>query len=253
MRIAPILLSMVLASGSVAAQSPFMLVTAHLPPFEIERSPNLPGFNVELAQGMFERAGLPYSVQFHPWARAQSEAMKNPQAAVIGLARTSGRENQFKWIAELEVSKTVFFTVKPTRSINTLADAKSLTDITVRANTPFQSILSDNGIDKVSAVQSEAQNIVKLQSRRSEAWLTYELRGIFTWTTAGFDPNDLVVGAPISEEKVFLAGNLKFPNEIAMKLQTALSEIRADGSYDRIFDRYFGSNRVKPNPSILTQ
>jgi polar amino acid transport system substrate-binding protein len=248
-----IFLTIVLTSGTVAAQSPFQMVTADLPPFEIERSATLPGFNVELARGMFERAGLSFTLRFLPWARAQSEAMQNPQTVIIGLARTSGREAQFKWIAELEVSKIVFFTVKPAPPVKTLLEAKSLKEITVRANTPFQSILNENGVEKVSVVQGEHQNVIKLQSRRVDAWLTYELRGIFTWTAAGFDPADLVIGPPISEEKVFLAGSLNFPDEIAAKLRTALADIRADGSYDRIFGRYFGPNRIQPDPSVLGQ
>jgi polar amino acid transport system substrate-binding protein len=253
MRVWLVLLIVVLTGGAAAAQSPFQMVTADLPPFEIERSATLPGFNVELAKGMFERVGLPYSLRFLPWARAQSEAMQNPRTVIIGLARTSGREAQFKWIAELEVSKIVFFTVKPAPAVKSLSEAKSLKEVTVRANTPFQSILNENGVERVSVVQGEHQNVIKLQSRRVDAWLTYELRGIFAWTAAGFEPADLVIGPPISEEKVFLAGSVGFPDEVAVKLQTALSELRADGSYDRIFGRYFGPNRIQPDPSVLGQ
>jgi polar amino acid transport system substrate-binding protein len=238
-----------LVPAAAGAQAPTLVVTADLPPFEIESAPDLPGVNVELVKAMFERAGLAYELRFLPWARAQSETIAQPDHVLVGLGRSASREPQFSWIAELLVAKVVFFTVKPMNPVNNLVDANRLKEITVRANTPFQSLLSDNGLTHVSAVQSERLSVEKLRVGRADGWFTYELRGLYAWTLEGNDPDLLVAGAPIYDEHVYLAASPKFPDDKADRLRAALAEIRADGSYARIFGRYFGPTRVVRAPS----
>ncbi len=226
-----------LTAGPALAGPAF--VTADLPPFAIHDEQQ-PGFTVELTRAAAARAGIPFSPTFLPWARAQETAQTDPDTFILGLTRTPDREPKYQWVADLLTAKVAFVSVKPKPPIDSVEQAKSLADITVRAKTPFEELLRTAGIAAVTAVQTEEANAKKIKDGHTDAWLTYDLRARFVWQRVGGDPALLVIGRPLTEEHIYLAANPKADPVVAAHLAKAVGELRAGGDYDRLFAKYFG-------------
>ncbi len=240
-RMVALIVAAIAGFAGPATATEVAVLASDLAPLSVPNNPERPGFNVELVKALFQRAEIPYTLAFLPWARAQYEVTQQPDAVIIGLARIASREAAYKWVVPLIDTHVVFFTTRKTGAIDTVEEARRLNSITVRAETPFAARLAENGFQQppVEPAQSEEINARKLQAGRADAWLTYDLRGLSTWKQQGFDAAELVRGKPISSETVYLAANLLFPEDTAERLRAALAAITKDGTYEAIRARYF--------------
>lgn len=217
------------------------VVTANLPPFSIADHPDKPGFVVELAEAALKRAGIAYHLEFLPWTRAQAAAKTDPDTIILGISRTPEREPDYKWVTEVLKPKVLFVSVKPALPVNDLATAKGLGHITVRAGTPFETLLAQEKLTNVESVQSEDINAKKLQAQRADSWLTFDLRASYVWSEIGGDPAQLIFGKPLSEEQLDIAASKATSDDVTGKLAAAILAMRTDGSYAALYKKYFGN------------
>lgn len=230
---------LVVISGTALGMEP-TVVTSLLPPFTFPDKPERPGFYVEVAKAAFEKAGLPFSVEFQPWARAQANTLARPGLFILGLAHTPERDQKFKFAAEVAAHDICFISLKPHAPINSLEEARNAGPITVRKGTVFEALLRDAGLTNIELSQTDAQSARQLSKGHLQAWLIYDQAATFTWHVIDADPADLVIGAPIHRESVYLAASKDTPDEMIRKVHDAVQTVRADGTYDRIYAKYFG-------------
>jgi polar amino acid transport system substrate-binding protein len=55
----------------------------------------------DLVKSVLAEAGLPYSIEVLPWARAYNIALNEPNTMIYSLARTEQREGLFQWIGSV--------------------------------------------------------------------------------------------------------------------------------------------------------
>jgi len=84
----PLATALLMAFSLPALSMETTVVTSLLPPFTSPDTPERPGFYVEVAKAAFERAGLSFSIEFQPWARAQANTLATPGLFILGLAHT---------------------------------------------------------------------------------------------------------------------------------------------------------------------
>ncbi|HMA51658.1 MAG TPA: hypothetical protein VKP60_17990, partial [Magnetospirillaceae bacterium] len=106
-------LALLAAVAFPALSAETTVVTSLLPPFTSPETPERPGFYVEVAKAAFEKAGLPFSVEFQPWARAQANTLATPGLFILGLAHTPERDKKFKFAAEIIAHNICFISMKP--------------------------------------------------------------------------------------------------------------------------------------------
>lgn len=217
-----------------------IVYVSDLPPYSMPHDPKRPGFNIELVREAMMRAGIGYRLEPRPWGRAQQETRFTPASLIVGLTPTPERGPHYAWIAPLLNVDILFVSRRPQRGFDSLDQARLARAITVRAETAFETILRNAGFGNVGTVQSEESNARKLYAGRADAWLTSNLRGLYVWTTLGFPVGELVYGKPIASEPLYLAAHTDFPHELADRIRAAMASVRRDGTYDRLFRRYFG-------------
>lgn len=237
---APLIIAGLLFSS--AAEAEIHMVAADLPPFSMSDSADKPGFVVELAQAAFERARIPFNLEFMPWARAQNAAKTEPDTVILCLTRTPDRENDYKWVVEVLKPKLVFVSAKPTAPVNSFDEARSLAHITVRASTNFEEMLRQKGILNIETVQKEEQNAQKLEVQHADAWLSYDLRARWVWRNMGADPAKLVIGKSMAEDSLQIGASKNMSDDTAVKISAAVEALRQDGTYRTIYTKYFGED-----------
>ncbi|WP_083098170.1 substrate-binding periplasmic protein [Pseudophaeobacter leonis] len=212
-----------------------------LTPFTRDAKADLPGFNVELMNAVAERAGFDLETEYLPWKRAQKVAEDEPDTIVFGLGRNKKREPKYKWVMNLLTAERVFVSLGD--PINSIEDARGLGQIGSRSL--YYTQLENEGFTNIS--NSDVNNLQKLKAGRVDAVYTVSSRAVFVWSQElGFAPEDLAIGTSISPVAIWLAAHKDFDDAKVERLQKALKELVADGTYDGIHKKYFGDLPVLP-------
>ncbi len=226
-------------SGSaVAHATELKALTAELPPYTISADAPLPGIGHELVQEISHRSGVQIDIEYMPWKRAQNMAKETPNTLVFGLTRTPTREPDYMWITKLVDSSDIFVTMD--KNVDSYDTAKDLSKIAVMGGTPREKSLVKNGVENIELVPEEQLCAKMLQAGRVEGWYTLDHRAAFIWKQEGNKLTDLVLGAPVQTQEIWLAANKDMPAEDVEKIKSAMEDIKADGTYDKIFQKYVG-------------
>ncbi len=213
-------------------------VTANLPPLEINDSSGQEGFNVEIFRDIAKRAGYEPKVDFLPWINAQQKAKDEEGLLVIGVTRTAERERDYIMLVPLIEANVVFAT--NSKTVNSFEEAKTLKFVTVAPGTPQESQLKAAGVTHLDPVESYESASKMLEAGRVEAWFAWDIRAKYAWKKFGLDPTKLVLGRAIRVEQVYVAANKKSKPDIQPRLEVALADCKRDGTYQRIYEKYFG-------------
>ena len=105
-RLAAALFSAGMATVSVAEAEPLRLFTEDYTPFNFRENGRYVGIGADQVIKIMDRAGIPYSIEMVPWARAIGSAGSDPMTCVFTTAHTEDRDGKFKWVEPLILSPT---------------------------------------------------------------------------------------------------------------------------------------------------
>lgn len=111
--------------GAMAA-TPLTVVTEEFAPYSYVERGEVSGYSTEVVRAVLERAGMAYSIQIYPWARALQMAATRPNVLIYSIVRTPQRENQFHWIAPIAPRNVYLYKLVARQDIqiHALADLK---------------------------------------------------------------------------------------------------------------------------------
>ncbi len=178
------------------------------------------------------------TIEYMPWKRAQSVAQDTPNTLVFGLTRTEAREPNYSWITKLVDSSDVFVTTGD--PVNTYEEAESLTKIAVLDGTPRKRALDSREFGNQQVVPKVELGARMLKAGRVDGWYTVDHRAAYVWKSEGNALSELTFGDAVKTSEIWLAGNKDMDAEAVEKIKAAMEEIRADGAYEAIFNKYVG-------------
>jgi len=225
-----------LFSSPGGAQQSIKVVAAEFPPLTTKAGGQPGGVVLEVVREAGRRAGVALEFSFLPWERAQLEVQARNDVLIIPFTRTPSREAQYQWVAPVLEFHTVLVTLaNPPSSIE---EARMLVVGYVRG-TSFTDEAKQAGLPYVEESNDDLTNARKLKLGRIGAWITTDLMARGVYREAGFDPAELKYGPDLGPVKIsYVAASRDFPKEIANRIANAISQMRADGSYQAIVKRY---------------
>ncbi|HYC05228.1 MAG TPA: transporter substrate-binding domain-containing protein [Azospirillaceae bacterium] len=231
-RVLTTLLLLALTAGQAAAAPRLLLLTEENPPFNHTdpATGRLSGAVTEILRMVFERAGVAYDMQVHPWARSYKMAQTAPDTCVFGTNRTPDREALFAWIGPLAEGGWVLFARADWPvEIKSLEDAKRHT-IAVQAGNALEKHLTDLGGFTLEPV-SPRVNFKMLAGGRFDLVATGLLNGQLQAKAAGVPVKvvQTLTGADIS-----LACHPQTDGAVLARLQKSLEDLRAEGAVQAI-------------------
>jgi len=234
---------------AAGAAKPVMVVTEEFPPLQYTEDGKLAGPSVEIVREVFARAGLQADISMLPWARAYKIATSEPDVVIFSIGRTKGREALFRWVGPIaENGPVYFYTARTDVEVHGIDDLKHYV-VGSSLNDVILEYLKRNGF-------KEGTNLVELRNYETGYRMLKARRIDFlpiTETMMNFllrhDPDGppavravLPVDSRSMEiddfEGDYLATSLTTSDELYGKLRTALAEIKADGTFRAIIDRY---------------
>ena len=217
--------------------------TEEMPPYNYTNDANVvTGFSTEIVQELIKRTKSDIfgkNIRSLPWARAYKMLQQEPNILLFSMTRSEERENLFKWVGPI-ASRTIWFWKLKSRkdiSVKTLDDIKLYRTGAVRefSSTRYMQELNFT----LDLTNSEELNFKKLIAGRFDLLTALELAAAYHMKKQGknFDQLERVIKLD-DRYNYYLALNINTSDEIVQKLQSALDEMKTDGSYERIKTLY---------------
>lgn len=210
------------------------LNTEEYPPFNYRGENVYMGSSVEQVRLLMQDAGLDYSIEMMPWARALSLATTQQDHCVFTTVHNLERDPKFKWVEPLLTNRTVL--VRKTGSgVNpsTIEEAKAYSVGTQRDDYT-QTILEANQFPKVDLAVDQTLSLKKLLSGRIDLMPVSE----DYFMVLKRQGKAVEVALVLTEDVYSIACNPGISDEVVAGMQSSLDKLIADGTQAMIFKKY---------------
>ncbi|MBN1971074.1 MAG: transporter substrate-binding domain-containing protein [Candidatus Delongbacteria bacterium] len=224
----------------IALSKSYTVVTEDYPPYNYEENGILKGIGTELVQEILFRAKIDYELKLYPWARAYKMALEKEGTMIFSITFTEQRKDLFKWVGPLLASDADLIAKKSSMiKINSYKDLENY-KIGVVKDDIGEQLLLENGVpaNNLETVAIPMLNFKKLAIDRVDM-LAYEgtLMGWLLRNTE-FNYEDYEVVYKMQKGELFLGMHVNTPDDVVKKCQKALDEMKTDGTYTKIVQKY---------------
>ena len=238
--------SLLLINGVRAEESPdtdLVLLTENFPPYNMAKNgknfaqdENINGIAVDIVREMFKRADITYSLTLRfPWERIYKLALEKPGYGVFVMARLPDREKLFKWVGPIGPDDWIMLAKADSKiSLETLDDARKY-KIGAYKGDAIAETLGKQGLNPIVVLRDQ-DNAKKLVNGQIDLWATGDPAGRYLARQEGV--NGLKTVLRFNSAELYLALNKDVPDEMVVKLQAALDQLRKEGKVDEIMARY---------------
>ena len=246
-----VLIATMLAVAVPAFGAELRLITAELPPYTFQIPPatvaEFPGPGQGLVQEVVEemarRVGHSGTIEYMPWTRAQQIAMTEPNVGILSLTRSPERADKYRWLAKIVTDDLVLVGGQGV-DVSSLDKVKNRpTGVLLRSGA--EALLREKGFTRIEPAPEEWLNAKKLKERRIDAWLAPRLMVIYATQEVRGELGTLNIGEIVRASDIYFAASKSLSDADAAKWEKAFESMKADGSYDRILQKY---RRIKAEP-----
>ena len=227
-----------------AADSQALIVATNYPPYEIEHPDGgLRGFDVEVTEEAFRRAGIEATYEFYPWSRCMSMVKEGKATAVLSAVYKKERKKTMIFSDPIS-SMTDILLVHKDYEGPKLAKLKDLGKLKLLAGVAKGAFTEKSLIEYgVPYDVSPNDDIVlkKLLDKRIDVVpavlesILYQMKN-----EGGADRFKWFLMEDVKTNEFHLAFSRKWPNveKIAARFNHHLKEMKQDGAYDAIHRKY---------------
>jgi len=196
-----------------------------------------PGVALEIIRTASQRSKIKLKEEFVPWARAAKLATQKPNSLIVPFTRTPSRENAYTWVST--IYNLEFGFVSLNSEVNSKEAARSLPSIGVWRGSSMEEELKREGFKNLLPVSNDKTLVRMLVSGRLNAWYgslneaAYNFRGI-----TEVNKKKIRYGKPVKSFPVWIAGSKNLSQETSLKLKIAIQKMHADGTINRILEKY---------------
>jgi len=210
------------------------LDTEEYPPFNYREDNAYKGSSVEQVKLLMQDAGLDYTIEMMPWARALSLATTQQDHCVFSTVHNAERDPKFKWVEPLLTNRTVLVR-KAGSGVNpsTIEEAKAYSVGTQRDDYT-QTILEAHQFPKVDLAVDQTLSLKKLLSGRIDLMPVSE----DYFMVLKRQGKAVEVALVLTEDVFSIACNPGISDEVVATMQSSLDKLIADGTQAMIFEKY---------------
>lgn len=220
------------------------VVTQEYPPYNFTEDNAVTGCSTEIVKEVLKRAGIDYSLNSYPWARAYNMAQEKANVLIYSIGRNKKREKLFKWVDVVAPYDVYFYKLKSRADVElkTLDDAKKYKIGAVRDDVRTQ-YLEKNGFEAgktLEIVPKDIMSIRQLLAGRIDLVPIDQLALAYLMKQEGLNVGDLeqVLLLKDLSAGLYLAFSQQTDDAIVEKCRKALAEMKNDGTYDAIMGKY---------------
>jgi polar amino acid transport system substrate-binding protein len=211
------------------------IYTENLQPINYIDDGKLTGVSTEIVHEILRRIGLATNIEVVPWARGYTRSLENANVALFSTARSSYREESFKWVGPLIDNVSVIYAKKGSGIIiNSLDDAMRVDSIGSYNYDVDEQFLKQLGFQNIYSHPNPSSAVRNLMSGRVNLWIAGSSYALHTTYNAGFSCNDLEALYTIRDANYYIAFSQQTADDIVAVWQLAFDEMQRDGTLDAI-------------------
>jgi two-component sensor histidine kinase/ABC-type amino acid transport substrate-binding protein len=210
----------------------------YYPPFEFTGTDGEPtGFNVELFKAVADVMDLDYRIELRPWSEARGGLESGEVDLLIGLYYSESRDRLVDFTTPHSiVSHTVF--VRQDSAIRSEDDLQGK-EILVQKGDIVHDYLTEHPItDSLIPVVDQREALILLDNGFYDAAYISKLQGLYFKSTLDLE-NVRTLDATLIPRRYCFAVQ-EGDAELQALLNEGLNILKIDGTYDEIYDRWFG-------------
>jgi ABC-type amino acid transport substrate-binding protein len=224
---------------TVVFSEPYKVYTENLIPFNYKENDTLKGLSVELIEELFRRVNEPLSIQVYPWARAYKSALTSKKTVLFSTARSGDREELFNWVGPLFCDTSYFYQKSDNPiKISSWNDAKDVDNILVVRGFPEMYVLKEAGFENIEETNSQQSSMNMVMQNRAELFVIGSSVAKEIAGDIGIQYEDIKKTVSVLEMNLYIALSKDIPEEVVLEWQQVLDEIKSDGTYDSIANKY---------------
>lgn len=241
-----ILLSLLIISSNAFGKG-IKVIAEEWPPFSFQNNESITGFAIEIIEELIKDAGLEQdgSIEIWPWARALIEIQKRSNILITAMNRSKDRENLFKWVGPISPRQIWLYKLasRDDISLRSLEDAKSYQIGVVKGSSSASYLIKNDFIESTAlqTITFEVQNIKKLLLGRVDL-IAFSLSEVAWQLKRQTPPVSISMVEPtllISDDtQYYIALSKQVPDSIIIQLQNAFDQLKKDGRYKKIWQKY---------------
>jgi polar amino acid transport system substrate-binding protein len=199
------------------------------------------GSSGDIVQEIQKRIGDKNFVTNASWEDGYDVVQYLPNSALFTTARTAERENKFKWVGPIASLNAKFFTLADNNNvINSIEDAKQLGKIATPKGWYTYDYLLANSFDNVVSPSDDVEEIFNmLIDGEADALLIYDTAIKWLCEENDFDYTKIKSHISVQSDKGYIAFSKATADSIVNKWQNALNEMKNDGGFEAIWNRYY--------------
>ncbi len=200
------------------------------------------GFNVDLLKAIALTTG--YEIRFFPmqWADAIRALERGDVNAVGGMKYDRERQKIFDFSDPYLHNSLAIFVLKNTHAINSQEDLLGK-KVAVQKNDAGYNRLKNQAVQLVPTFNQE-QALELLLGGSVDAVLGNRLTGEYILQRIGRQDEAKIVGGPTDTERYGVA--VRKGDPVLTVFNQGLSQIRANGTYDKLYEKWFGEMLGQP-------
>jgi len=236
-----------------------MVVTEEFPPFNYTEDGKVIGASTEIVKEVLNRANInytirpspmekgkkPYTIKSYPWEKAYKIALEQSNVLIYSIVRTPKRENLFKWVDEIAPYNVYLYKMKnrtDIKPISTIYELKAYKIGGVRDTAAIQ-YLERNGFisgKHLDLVTNKDLLLNYVLQKRVDLFPIDEISAIYTLKKAGLKIANFEIAFPLKDisSGLYMAFSLKTNDDVVEKCRKVLTDMKSDGSYDKIMSPY---------------
>lgn len=238
-----ILLSVLLFIGLYLVFKPvsYRIYTEEFIPYNYSEGGKVTGLCSEIVKAAMDKMGVSYPIIMDSWTTGYLKTVQGPKCMLYSTVRTETREKLFKWAGPLSSFKYYIYARKGTPMVKDLEDIKGKAVATVEEDYAHQFLLS-KGFGNLVSIKSQKEGCEKLIDKTVDYWASTKYESSLYLKELGLPLDAIEPIYLFSAPELYLAFSRDTPNKIVAAWQQALDELRSDGFYAKMHEKYHPDN-----------
>lgn len=230
------------AGGDIASTRDWpalSIYTEDSPPGNYLEDGRAEGFAVEIVRDILRRLRLPDRIEVVPWARGYSRAKSAPNVVLFSTTRLPQRERLFHWVGPIYTQTWAFYGRKNSGlQIDSLEQARRVARIGTYLRDAKEQYLKSLGFENLVSANRNISNIRHLIDGDIDLWVSSDFNMPYQARQAGVDPGQLERLLAFRRVENYIAFSLETPLTVVRAWQHCLDEIKQDGTYAALMEKY---------------
>lgn len=181
-----------------------------------------------------------YQINLSSWSNGYQLALDNPNFCLYTMDRTEIRENLFQWVGPIGANTTWFYTNNGSDiSISSIDDAKNLNSIGTVSSWFSTQYLQELGFTNLVYENEPEVLAQRLLDGEIDAFVCTDITFPDILAQLGYEYADVDPSFSLMSSDFYIAFSKSTSSTIVNQWQTALDEIKQNGTYDAIHLKWF--------------